>query len=38
MASSKAKTVGQYLRELPPEKRQVIGAVRKVVVQNLSEG
>lgn len=38
MALSKARTVGQYLRELPPEKRQVIGAVRKVVVQNLPKG
>lgn len=38
MALSNAKTVGQYLRELPPEKRQVIGAVRKVVVQNLPKG
>lgn len=38
MALSKAKTVGQYLRELPPEQRQVVGAVRKVVVQNLPKG
>lgn len=32
---SKAKTVAQYLAELPPERRQAIEAVRQTILQNL---
>src|SRR6188508_412382 len=32
---SKAATVAEYLAELPPERRQAIEAVRKVIRQNL---
>src|SRR4051812_37152315 len=32
---SKATTVGQYLAELPPERRTAIETVRKVMLENL---
>jgi hypothetical protein len=35
---SKAKTVAQYLAELPPERREAIEAVRKVILKNLADG
>lgn len=38
MASSKAETVEQYLRELPEDRRAVVSAVRDVVVRNLPAG
>lgn len=38
MASSKATRVEDYLQELPPERRQVMGSVRDLVNQHLPEG
>lgn len=38
MVSSSAKTVAAYLEELPPERRQVIATVRKVIRKNLPRG
>jgi hypothetical protein len=38
MASSSAATAEEYLQELPPERREVVSAVRDVVLRNLSEG
>ena len=38
MVSSKAKTVDEYLKELPPERAKVICAVRKAIVDNLPKG
>ena len=38
MAASKAKTVGEYLRELDPERRAILTKVRKVVNDNLPKG
>jgi hypothetical protein len=35
---SKAKTVAQYLAELPAERRAALGAVRKVILANLDKG
>jgi uncharacterized protein YdhG (YjbR/CyaY superfamily) len=35
---SKAKTVDQYLAALPPDRREAINAVRKVILKNLPEG
>jgi len=35
---SKAKTVKEYLAELPPDRRDAINAVRKVILQNLPDG
>jgi hypothetical protein len=35
---SKAKSVDQYLAELPPERREAINAVRKVILKNLPDG
>lgn len=34
---SKATTVGAYLKELPPDRRQAVEAVRKVILDNLDE-
>ena len=34
---SKAKTVAQYLAELPPERRAALAAVRKAILANLDE-
>ena len=38
MAQSKAKTVEQYLEELPPERREALQAVREVILKNLPSG
>ena len=38
MASSKAATVEEYLTELPPERREVVSAVRKMVRKHLPKG
>ena len=38
MASSAAKTVDQYLNELPAERREVISTVREVIRKNLPRG
>ena len=38
MVSSKAKSVADYLKELPPERRRVIAAVRSVIRKNLPRG
>ncbi len=38
MASSSAATVEEYLGELPSERREVVSAVRDVVLRNLPEG
>lgn len=38
MATRKVATVSEYLKNLTPEQRNVIGAVRKVVRDNLPEG
>jgi hypothetical protein len=38
MVQSKAKTVEQYLKELPPERREVVAAVRKLVRKHLPKG
>src|SRR5262249_21083094 len=35
---SQAKTVDDYLAELPPDRREAIGAVRKVILKNLPKG
>jgi len=38
MVSSKAKSVADYLKELPPERRKVVAAVRSLVRKNLPRG
>lgn len=38
MVSSKAKTVSDYLKELPEDRRRAINAVRKVIKDNLPKG
>jgi len=38
MASSKATTVSQYLKELPADRRKDIQAVRAVITRNLPKG
>jgi hypothetical protein len=38
MVQSAATTVAQYLKELPPERRKVVAAVRKLVNANLPKG
>jgi len=38
MVSSQAKTPEAYLKELPPEKREVVSKVRDVILANLPEG
>ena len=38
MARSTAATVEEYLLELPPERREVVSAVRDVILRNLPEG
>ena len=35
---SNAKTVGEYIAELPPERQQDIRAVRKLIWENLPDG
>jgi len=36
--TSKAKTVAQYLKELPDDRREVIEAIRNTIVKNLDKG
>ena len=38
MAKSKAKTVDEYLLELPEDRRPASAAVRQVILTNLPEG
>ena len=38
MVSSSATSVEEYLNELPEDRRQVISAVREVILRNLPEG
>lgn len=38
MVISEAKTVEEYLEELPPERRPVIAEVRKTIIKNLPDG
>ena len=38
MARSDARTVGAYLKELPPEKREVVAKVRGVILEYLPNG
>ena len=38
MASSAARTVDQYLKELPAERREVVSTVREVIRKNLPTG
>ena len=38
MARSEAKTVDQYLANLPPDRREAISAVRNVILDHLPEG
>jgi Domain of unknown function (DU1801) len=38
IVQSKANTVGQYLADLPPDRREAINAVRKVILKNLPDG
>ncbi len=36
--TSKAKTVAQYLKELPADRREVIEAIRNTILKNLDKG
>ncbi len=38
MARSAAANVAEYLASLPPERREVVGAVRKEILANLPDG
>ena len=38
MVTSRAKTVAQYLRELPGDRREAIAGVRKIILKNLPSG
>jgi hypothetical protein len=38
MATSRATTVAKYLAELPPERRKVVAAVRRMVLEHLPAG
>lgn len=38
MVSSNAKTVAEYLMELPEDRRKAMTAVRKVILENLPKG
>lgn len=38
MVSSKAKTVAEYIKELPEDRRKEISKIRKVVLENLPKG
>ena len=38
MVSSKAATVDEYLASLPAERREVVSAVRDIVLRNLPAG
>jgi hypothetical protein len=36
--TSKATTVTQYLKELPPERREAVEAIRQAILKNLDKG
>jgi hypothetical protein len=36
--TSKATTVAQYLKELPPDRREAIEAIRQAILKNLDKG
>lgn len=38
MVSSRAKTVNEYLKSLPPERREAISKLRQVILKNLPKG
>lgn len=38
MVQSKAKSVGGYLKELPPPRREAVQSVRKAILKSLPEG
>ncbi len=38
MSAARAKTVGEYLKQLPPDRRKSLSAVRAVVLENLPKG
>lgn len=38
MVSSSVKTVAEYLKSLPPERRKAISTVRQVILDNLPKG
>lgn len=38
MAKANASTVGEYLKQLPPDRRRALSAVRTVVLDNLPRG
>ena len=38
MFTNKAKTVSEYLKQLPADRRQTLSAVRSVVLENLPKG
>ena len=38
MATSRAKTVSAYLKELPPDRRRIVAAMRKRILANLPNG
>ena len=38
MFTAKAKTVGEYLKQLPPDRRKSLSTVRAVVLENLPKG
>jgi hypothetical protein len=38
MTASKARTVGEYMAALPPERRKTVEAVRKQMLANLPDG
>ncbi len=38
MVASKAKSVAEYLKQLPPERREAVEAVRTTILKNLPKG
>jgi uncharacterized protein YdhG (YjbR/CyaY superfamily) len=38
MVQSKAATVDQYLEELPPDQREIVSAIRHIILESLPEG
>jgi len=38
MFTNKAKTVSEYLKQLPPDRRKTLSTVRKIVLENLPKG
>jgi hypothetical protein len=38
MFANSAKTVSEYLKQLPPDRRKTLSTVRKVVLENLPKG